>query len=104
MPGPKYIPIPVEVAAGLGSTYGKQVVVIVAWDGTHEILHVTTWGRDALHKDWAANLGAACSMAAGADIAESRYFEDFRASDAAVQKETIERLTAEIEKLKAGKE
>lgn len=44
---PRYRPIPISAAKEIGKRYGKQQVIVVAWDAFHGKEHVTTWGEDA---------------------------------------------------------
>jgi hypothetical protein len=73
-----YQPVTVDAAGEISDRFEKNVVVIVTWDRFHDKLHVTTYGRSASEKAFAANLGETLCKAAGADLAKAESFEDFR--------------------------
>jgi len=73
-----YQPVPVELAREVGRQFGKQVIVIIAWDEDNGQIHTTTWGEAARHKEWAAELGPKLAAAAGGATQLAKHYEDYR--------------------------
>jgi hypothetical protein len=90
-----YMNVPVIVAAQIGEQFAKDVVVILCWDASHNLVHTTTWGRAANDKLIAAAAGAAASKAFGSDIERKIIYEDFRL-DAGRWKEHCDHLIAAL--------
>jgi len=76
--GSNYKPIPVSEAKRLSFDYDKSIVMIIAYDGEHTMMHTTTYGTEARSKQVAASLGEIFAYVAGADPANSTHFEDYR--------------------------
>lgn len=72
-----YQPIPVHEAQRLAESYAKSMVVILAHDPVHEMMHTTTYGADAVEKEIAAEAGKICTAALGGDLNRLHSFEDF---------------------------
>lgn len=86
----EYKVIPSEEAQRLSVIFDKEVVVIVAIDHHHDLLHVTTFGARPVSKLYAAKLGDEIGVfVSGSNIQE--VFEDFRV-DAATIKFQIDAL------------
>lgn len=86
-----YKAIPVAVASAIGSEFEKTLVVLTVFDAARNMLHFTTWGRDAQAKGLAAKL-AEIFAAQIADLNQTQFFEDFEATPAAVAATMIEQL------------
>src|SRR4051794_27442156 len=94
-PTTKYVDVPVAAARDIAHHYAKAIVVVVAWDEPHNKIHVTTFGREARHKQPAAQWGDRFAAAVGVDPKASVDFEDFRhrtKAEWAVEKDAL--LTA----------
>ncbi len=50
----EYKPIPVEVARQISHEFDKSMVVILAYDPAHLLMHTVTYGVDPLDKETAA--------------------------------------------------
>jgi hypothetical protein len=74
----EYQPVPVYAARRLAEEFGKEVVIILAWDHVHDRLHTTTYGRADKSKWLAADAGIVAARALGAQIDMKQYYEDFR--------------------------
>lgn len=77
-----YKPIEVEAAKQIAETHDKQIVIIIAWEMTHGLLHVTTYGDDPGNKALAAAGGEVAIAALGGIRSASLDFEDFRLQQA----------------------
>ena len=42
----EYKEIPIEAAIEIAQRFDKDQVIIVTWDGVHNLTHVTTYGKD----------------------------------------------------------
>ena len=73
-----YKPVPVSAAAAVGEQFTKSIVVIACWDPQHQLLHITTWGRDPADKLTATVAGELVAAALEADLEHTQPFEDFR--------------------------
>lgn len=78
-----YLSIPVEEARSLAAKYGKQIVIINAWDQAHQLLHTVTYGQTPADKLHAARAGDLCAGVLGMDLERKQTTEDFRTVDAA---------------------
>lgn len=79
IPKKKYQPIPVVEAGKLSEQYNKDMVIIVAWDYTHNKLHVTTFGKDDRDKVLVAAIGDQLPRhILGITTLMKEVFEDFR--------------------------
>jgi hypothetical protein len=87
-----YKAIPVSEALRVAEAYEKSMVVITAWDPKAQLVHTTTYGKDATDKELAALLGEVFARAAGADLSRARVFEDYRFVDEGKQAEKVEAL------------
>lgn len=99
----QYKDVPVEVAAKISDSYGKDIVVICCWSHAHELLHTTTYGRAPGDKVSAATAGEICARALGTDLQRSMDYEDFRKDlDAGKQRameEAIKKHLPALEKM-----
>jgi len=84
--------IPVDVAAKIAERFGKQVVLIVAYDATHGSTHIVTYGVSSEQKEVAALAGDLTAQQLGMAMDKITKFEDFRTVDQAKRCEQIERL------------
>lgn len=71
----EYVPVPVAAAKEIADNFGKAVVVIIAWDREHSLIHTTTYGETDLEKKSAAMLGDIFATQVS-DISKARTFED----------------------------
>ena len=92
-----YEAVPVHEARKIAERYRKAIVVIVAYDTTHQKLHTTTFGVMPEDKDVAALWGEACATAIGADTSKSVWYENYRTTTEAEYKRRIDELEAELE-------
>ncbi len=81
-PGPGYVPVPVEAAREIAEKYAKSIVIINCWDSTHGMIHTTTYGIDAQHKEWAALGGEVAARALGGLVEAATNYEDYRLTQA----------------------
>jgi hypothetical protein len=96
-----YIPVPVIAARDVSRAYGKEVVVVIAWDDWFKTFHTATYGISAADKQVAANLGDLLTHAAGASLAHRTTFDDFRTREKAEWAAEKEQLEAKIRDLEA---
>ena len=76
-----YQPVPVDDAKRIAERYQKTHVVIVSYDETINVMHVTTYGlRDQRDKQNAANIGEFIANQLGADLSLGMRFQDFGAN------------------------
>lgn len=80
-----YKPIPVKAAVDIAKGYDKSVVIIVAWDPIHGLLHTTTFGITDAEKQWAATGGEIINKALGGMPALGVTYEDFRKKEPIIQ-------------------
>lgn len=92
-----YKPVPVSAARDVANSFDKDVVVIIAYDNAHNLTNTTTYGRDALDKIRAADLGEILAKAAGCDMGKADFSEDFR--QPALRAQRIDELLAAAEEL-----
>lgn len=78
-----YLTIPVTVARQIARDFDKQIVIIVAWNHEHKLLHTVTYGTQPNDKISAANGGDIVTKALGMDLSRSKPNEDFRTVDSA---------------------
>ncbi len=95
-----YLLVPVAVAAEISERFEKDIVIVICWNAEHNKFHMTTFGRAAIDKVNAADLGEILADAAGAVLSEKTVYEDFRL-DAARLKEENDRLKRRIAELEA---
>jgi hypothetical protein len=95
-----YVPVPVSAARDLAHSFAKDVVVILCYDRKHDLLHTTTYGRDASDKIRAAELGPVLAKAAGGFTPAGQPFEDFR--DPALRAERYDELLGASEEVLEG--
>jgi hypothetical protein len=89
----EYHSIPVSVAKALAESYAKSMVVILAYDPEHRLMHTTTYGVSAFDKEQAAAVGQLASQAIGCDLSRKIEFEDFHNDyDPARYRECLELL------------
>ena len=74
----EYKPVPVSEAAAISEKYGKEMVIILAWDMENVQLHTTTFGTDQKYKDLAAAIGDGMPELMNADPSQKVVFQDFR--------------------------
>ena len=74
----EYKPIPVSEAQRIADQYEKPIVIILAFDRAHGLLHTTTFGQDAQDKDWAAQGGEIATRALGGGVDEKSNYQDYR--------------------------
>jgi hypothetical protein len=98
-PNPEYRPVPVEAAKRIADEFRKVAVVILAFDAEHDLVHTTTYGATPLAKDQAAKIGDALPQMLGADVMQSKWYEDYRATEAAQYKAQIDALVAELDSM-----
>lgn len=72
-----YRPIPVAEARRIAQRFGKDLVVIFAYEEGNNISHTTTFGASLPYKHIAADLGEQFASIAGASNERIR-FQDFR--------------------------
>ncbi len=96
----EYQPVPVDAARQIGQHFGKGIVVILAVDDAHALIHCTTWGETAEQKHSAAQLGDQISVFVGMDLSRRSTFEDFRTRSEADSAATIDRLIRERDDLR----
>jgi hypothetical protein len=89
----EYIPVPVAAAKEIAEKHAKDLVVVISYDRAHDLLHTTTFGTDAQSKDIAAQWGDAIPKLLGCAVEASKWYEDYRATEAATYKERIDQLT-----------
>jgi hypothetical protein len=65
MTEPKYKAIPISAARDIAKAYGKDQVIVVAWDQAHGKQHVTTYGKTAAECEQAAEGGNRVKRALG---------------------------------------
>jgi hypothetical protein len=53
----KYKNIPIAAAKRIAKDYDKDQVIIVTWDNTHSMMHVTTYGKSINDCEQAAQGG-----------------------------------------------
>jgi hypothetical protein len=98
-----YKPVLVAVAKSVAEAHEKDIVVIMALDRENERLDATTVGREPADKDIAAKWGELFAQATGADVSQSTWYEDFRATKEAEYKAKVDalerRLNAVLEAL-----
>jgi hypothetical protein len=75
-----YEPIPVLEARAIAEKYGKDQVLVFAWDRESGHMHVTTYGKTLEDKEMAA-AGGDRVAAILCDISQKVVFEDFRRKD-----------------------
>ena len=73
-----YKHIPVAKAREISKQYGKDFVIILAYDAKSGYSHITTFGADLAFKHLAAHLGEIAARAIGFDIGSKIEYEDFR--------------------------
>lgn len=73
----EYKPIPVAEAKRIAETYGKDQVLIFAWDKESNLMHSTTYGVSPADKQMAAD-GAETVTKILCDKSKGIVFEDFR--------------------------
>lgn len=73
-----YKPVPIEAARFIAEQFSKSIVVIIAWDDEHRLLHTATYGVNAEQKRFAARAGEIAAAALGADLDSWSEVEDFR--------------------------
>lgn len=61
----KYIEVPIVAAKAIAETYGKNQVIIIAWDKGHNITHVTTYGHSVIDSAQAGQGGNKLKKALG---------------------------------------
>jgi hypothetical protein len=95
-----HTPVPVEAAVHISHTYGKSMVVILAYDPLSQLTHTTTYGRTAVEKETAARAGEVLSKVLGCDLGLKKTFEDFHRDPdgmmAARHKEALELLSGAV--------
>lgn len=74
----EYHPIPVKEAKRITDEYGKNIVIIGAFDDKFEQFHITTFGKTAPEKLIAAEWGELIVKALGGDLERKVTYEDFR--------------------------
>jgi hypothetical protein len=90
-----YKPIGTDKARDILEAHDKDILVILGWDEASGLIHTTTYGREAKHKEWAAQAGIIATEALGGDRGLAKHFEDFHADmDPARFKEAIDILQA----------
>jgi hypothetical protein len=90
-----YIEVPIGAAKRIAEEFRKDVVVILSWQQSSNMGHVTTYGAEAHHKELAAALGDRI----GRDFLnpdEKNTFADFRATDAAQWQAEREKLQEQL--------
>lgn len=80
-----YRPIPVQFAAEISDRFAKDVVAIVALDSAHDMMHITTYGRTAATKLFAAELGESINQHLSRAPEQKRTFSDFREPNTAAR-------------------
>src|ERR1043166_3558936 len=78
-----YLAIPVETARQIARDFDKQIVIVLAWNHEHKLLHTVTYGAQPRDKISAANGGEIAAKALGTDLSKAGFTEDFRTVDAA---------------------
>lgn len=73
----KYQAIPVEEAKAIADKYGKDQVLIFAFDRESGLMHTTTFGRSEADKLQAAVGGDAVASIL-TDVSKKVIYEDFR--------------------------
>ena len=74
----EYKPIPVLAAKKLAERYDKSIVIVLAWDPAHGLMHTTTYGVSEQDKDWAAKGGEIATTALGGSLPDKIEYEDYR--------------------------
>ncbi len=97
----EYRPIPSAEGKILAEKYAKDVVVILAIDHEHDMVHTTTFGKSPHDKEVAAILGERLGVMLGleSEYGPRIWYEDFRQTRAAEWKAEKDRLEARIREL-----
>jgi hypothetical protein len=93
-----YKPVPVDAARRIANLYEKDLALIVTWDRTHNLTHVTTYGRTVELKEVAASAGERIAKMLGLDPGKLPPHEDFRFKDQALAAQELDRLTFLLER------
>lgn len=99
MPDPGYQEVPVGAAQHIAHAYGKDIVIVLAYDWERNMLHTTTYGRQPLHKDEAAEWGRKLSNFLYQVPSAAHVYADYRATPAAEAQAKIEALEARVKEL-----
>ncbi len=73
-----YKPIPVAAARAIAAQYEKDVVIVLAYDHEHGLVHTTTYGRSEDDSVKAKRVGKALCEMIGGDLSRTTVYEDFR--------------------------
>lgn len=74
----EYKPVPVEAARAVAEAYEKHIVVILAYDYKHKLIHRTSYGTTDNARIAGARWADVLAARAGADLQESVCYQDFR--------------------------
>lgn len=97
-----YKPVPVESARRISEEYAKSIVIILAWDPEHALLHTTTFGRTPQDKTWAAQGGDLANAALGGMQSLKTEFEDYRLTQAQELLEALVLIRNRVLLMKSG--
>lgn len=92
----EYKDIPVRAAVEIAEQFDKDIVVILAWNHEHHKFHTVTYGVAPKDKTPAANLGEIVTKAAGGDVSQKAFVEDFRKNYSAAKQAAMKRALERI--------
>ena len=75
--GEPYKAVTVAAAKKIAEAFDKDMVIILAWDARHALMHTTTYGREAPDKEAAAMLGEHLAKACDLDLSQKQVHADF---------------------------
>jgi len=95
-----YAPIPVSEAKRLAESFGKSMVVVLAYDPAYQLTHTTTYGIGPQEKEIAADTGERCAklICGEAGFQLRKSYEDYRTIPAAERAAEIDKLRDAIRK------
>lgn len=65
----------------LAQGYDKSIVIILAFDDNHKLLHTTTYAVKPEDRGLAAALGVTAAGAVGADLTQAKHYEKLPKDD-----------------------
>lgn len=77
----KYKPVPVSAAADMARDHDKSIIVVIALDDKHNLMHVTTYAVDPTKRELAAAMGVIAAGAIGADLEKATHYQKLPKDD-----------------------
>lgn len=95
LPGEDRLMVPVHEARLIGQNYNTDIAVIVCWCEDGNRTSITTWGRNAAHKQAAADVGSLLGNGLIKAGQRMHSYQDYRREGEAA--EEIDRLTQRVQ-------